>query len=190
MPVAGDVKLPYYRRFPSGAIWLILLGVFFLVGDTGFFRIFHHPVFWPVFLIAVGVWCFVHKMIVTGPGLENDGTEFYRWRFARAVRSAFWVVLIGVIWLLDVLDILSWSRSWPLFLIAGGVMLLFKRSFHNGYGFVIDESGSKGVSPSASGSAAPESQQVSGSQAVPSEAAHDHSVSDSGNSLHDDTEGR
>jgi len=182
--------VPYYRRFPSGAIWLILLGVLFLVGDTGFFRIFHHPVFWPIFLIAVGVWVFVHKMIVTGPGLENDGTEFYRWRFARAVRSAFWVVLVGVIWLLDVLGILSWSRSWPLFLIAGGVMLLFKRSFHCGYGIAGDESGSKGAaSPGPTGSATPESP-VHDSQAVPSEPAHDPTISDSGNSLHDDSEGR
>ena len=66
----------------------------------GLFHIFHHPVFWPVFLIAVGVWVFVHKMIVTGSGLENDGTEFYRWRFSRAVRSSFWVVLVGALWLL------------------------------------------------------------------------------------------
>ncbi len=190
IPATGDVKVPYYRRFPSGAIWLILLGVLFLVGDTGFFRIFHHPVFWPIFLIAVGVWVFVHKMIVTGPGLENDGTEFYRWRFARAVRSAFWVVLVGVIWLLDVLGILSWSRSWPLFLIAGGVMLLFKRSFHCGYGIAGDESGSKGAaSPGPTGSATPESP-VHDSQAVPSEPAHDPTISDSGNSLHDDSEGR
>jgi len=175
MPALGDVKVPYYRRFPSGAVWLIVLGIIFLVGDTGFFHIFHQPVFWPVFLIAVGVWVFVHKMIVTGPGLENDGTDFYRWRFARAVRSSFWVVLVGVIWLLDVLDILSWSRSWPLFLIAWGVMLLFKRTPHWGYGFAGKESDGNGTSPGPSGSAPP-------GPAVPG--------SDSSNGLHDDSEGR
>lgn len=172
VPAQADVPVPYYRRFPSGAIWLILLGVFFLVGDTGFFRIFHHPVFWPLFLIAVGVWCFVHKMIVTGPGLENDGTEFYRWRFAHAVRSAFWVILVGVVWLLDVLGILSWSRSWPLFLIAGGVMLLFKRSFHSGYGFAGEAYGNKVASPTDSSSPVTP---VSGSQAVPNDPSHDDS---------------
>jgi hypothetical protein len=189
MPAPGDVKVPYYRRFPSGAIWLIVLGVVFLVGDTGFFHIFHHPVFWPVFLIAVGVWVFVHKMIVTGPGLENDGTEFYRWRFARAVHSAFWVVLVGVIWLLDVLGILSWRRSWPLFLIAGGVMLLFKRSFHGGYGFAGYESGGKGAGSGQPGSAPPEPP-VPVREAVPSEPSHDATGRDSGNGSHNDPEGR
>ena len=186
MPASGDVKVPYYRRFPSGAVWLIVLGVFFLVGDIGFL---HHPVFWPVFLIAVGVWVFVHKMIVTGPGLENDGTEFYRWRFSRAVRSSFWVVLVGVLWLLDVLGILSWSRSWPLFLIAWGLMLLLKRTLHGGYGFAGYESGGNGASPGASGSAPPEPP-VAANPAVPSEPSHDATGSDSGNSLHDDPEGR
>jgi hypothetical protein len=189
MPAPGDVKVPYYRRFPSGAVWLILLGVIFLVGDTGFFHIFHHPVFWPVFLIAVGVWVFVHKMIVTGPGLENDGTEFYRWRFARAVRSSFWVVLVGVLWLLDVLDILSWSRSWPLYLIAWGVMLLFKRTLHGGYGFAGYGSGGNGASAGPSGSAPP-GPTVPGSEAVPSEPLQGPPSGDSGNSLHDDPEGR
>ena len=186
MPVPRDAKVPYYRRFPSGAVWLIVLGVFFLVGDIGFL---HHPVFWPIFLIAVGVWVFVHKMIVTGSGLENDGTEFYRWRFARAVRSSFWVVLVGVIWLLDVLDILPWGRSWPLFLIAWGVMLLFKRTLHWGYGFAGNESRGNGASPSPSGSAPP-GPPVPGNEAVPSEPSHNATGSDSGNSLHDDREGR
>jgi len=190
-PVAApaDVNVPYYRRFPSGAIWLIVLGVFFLVGDNGFFRFVHHRVFWPILLIGFGVWVFVHKMIVSGHGLENDGTEYYRWRFARAACSALWVVLVGVIWLLDVLSILPWSRSWPLFLIAGGVMLLFKRTLHGGYGFTGYGSGGNRVSPGSSASATP-GPTVPGSEAVPNEPTRDHSVSDSGNGAHNDPEGR
>ena len=184
MPPYGDVKVPYYRRFPSGAIWLIGLGLIFLVGDNGFFHIFHHPVFWPIFLIGVGVWLFVHKMICTGHGLENDGSAYYQWRFARAVQSSMWVILTGVVWLLDVLGILSWGRSWPLFLIAAGVMLLFKRTAvwrSCAYPY--------GTSPSQPGSA-PSETPVPGSKAVPSEPAHGSTGSDSGNGLHDDREGR
>ena len=184
MPPYGDVKVPYYRRFPSGAVWLIGLGLIFLVGDNGFFHIFHRPVFWPIFLIGVGAWIFVHKMICTGHGLENDGSAYYQWRFARAMRSAFWVVLTGVVWLLDVFGILSWSRSWPLFLIAAGVMLLFKRTRFGGpcaYPY--------GASPSQPGGA-PSEAPVPGSEAVPSEPAHGSTGSDSGNGLHDDREGR
>ena len=33
--------VPYYRRFPSGAVWLILLGTFFLLNNVGLFHFFH-----------------------------------------------------------------------------------------------------------------------------------------------------
>jgi len=184
MPPYADVKVPYYRRFPSAAIWLIGFGVIFLVGDNGFFHIFHHPVFWPIFLIGVGVWIFVHKMICTGHGLENDGSAYYQWRFARAVQCSMWVILTGVLWLLDALGILSWGRSWPLFLIAAGVVLLFKRTLFGGpcaYPY--------GASPGQPGSA-PSETPVPGSKAVASEPAHGSNGSDSGNGLHDDREGR
>jgi hypothetical protein len=185
MATASDIPVPYYRRFPSGAIWLIILGVFFLVGDTGFFHIFHHPVFWPVFMIAGGVWIFVHRMIVTGHGLENDGTEYYRWRFARAARSAFWVVLVGFIWLLDVLGILSWSHSWPLFLIAAGLMQIFKRSLHGGYSYTGYAPGGNAASPGAS-SSAPTETTVPSSESISVEPSH----GPTGNGLNDDPEGR
>jgi hypothetical protein len=187
IPPYADVKVPYYRRFPSGAIWLIVLGLIFLVGDNGFFHFFHRPVFWPIFLIAVGVWIFVHKMICSGHGLENDGSAYYQWRFARAVRSAFWVVLVGVIWLLDVLGILSWGRSWPLFVIAAGVMLLFKRTFNGGYGCC--GAGGYGSGSGQPGSA-PATPPVRDSEAAPGQPAQDSTGSDSSNGLHNDPEGR
>jgi len=184
VPPSTDVNVPYYRRFPSAAIWLIALGLIFLVGDNGFFHFFHHPVFWPILLIAAGVWIFVHKMICTGHGLENDGSAYYQWRFTRAVSCSFWVILVGVIWLLDVLGILSWGRSWPIFVIAAGVMLLFKRTRFGGscaYPY--------GASPGQPDSAPPEPP-VSGSEAAPSESAQDSTGSDSGNGAHNDREGR
>jgi hypothetical protein len=39
-----------------------------------------------------------------------------------------WIVLVGVLFLLDSFDILSWGRSWPLFIIVGGVMTFFERT--------------------------------------------------------------
>jgi hypothetical protein len=176
--------VPYYRRFPSAAIWLIVFGLIFLVGDNGFFHIFHRPAFWPILVIGVGVWIFVHKMICTGHGLENDGSAYYQWRFARAASCSFWVILTGVIWLLDVLGIVSWGRSWPLFVIAAGVMLLFKRTRFGGscaYPY--------GASPGQPGSA-PATPPGSGSEAAPGESAQDSTGSDSGNGAHNDREGR
>jgi len=135
MPDYSNTNLPYYRRFPSGAIWLIVLGLFFLVGNNPFFHMFHGPLFGPILVIGVGVWIFVRRMTFTGHGLENDGSAFYQWRFARAVRSAFWVILTGVIWLLDELHILTWAHSWPIYMIAAGVMMVFRRSIYPGYGY-------------------------------------------------------
>jgi hypothetical protein len=117
-----------------GAIWLIALGVLFLVGNTHIFQIFHTRLFGPLLLIGIGAWLFVHRMISTGQGLENDGSADYRWRVSSAVRSSIWVVLVGFVWLLDILHILSWSRSWPIYLIAFGLLGLFKRGMYGDFG--------------------------------------------------------
>jgi hypothetical protein len=134
MPPYVDPNVPYYRRFPAGAIWLIGLGIFFLLGNSGIWHL-HSRFFGPFLLIAVGVWIFVRRMTCTGGSLANDGTPGYGFRLAMALRGALWTILIGVIWLLDLLHILSWNSSWPILLIAGGVMLLFKRSLYGGYGY-------------------------------------------------------
>ena len=134
MPPYIDPNVPYYRRFPAGAIWLIGLGVFFLLGNSGIWHL-HSRFFGPFLLIAIGVWVFVRRMTWSGAGLANDGTPGYGYRLAMALRGAMWTILIGIIWLLDLLHILSWSHSWPIFLIAGGVMLLFKRTLYGGYGY-------------------------------------------------------
>lgn len=124
----------YARRFPAGAIWLIGLGTLFLFGNIGFFHFIQARLFGPLLLIGVSVWVFFRRMTGTGHGLENDGTPMYHWRFLCALRSAMWVFLSGILWLLDSLDIVSWSRSWPVFLIAGGVLMFLRRSNYPSYG--------------------------------------------------------
>ena len=130
-----DPNLPYYRRLPSGAIWLIALGLFFMVANTSVFHVLHGRFLGPILLVGVGVWIFVRKMTSTGQGIENDGTPLYHWRLTQAINSSFWVVLTGFIWLINELHILSWSRSWPLFVIGAGVMAIFRRTAHPGYGY-------------------------------------------------------
>ncbi len=128
-----DPSLAYQRRVPAGAIWLIGLGVFFLLANSGLFHV-RARLFGPFLLIAVGIWTFVRKMTFNGMGMENDGTPHYRWRFARAANGSFWILLTGIIWLLDVLGIVSWGHSWPIYLIAVGLLLVFKRAMYDGYG--------------------------------------------------------
>ncbi len=122
---------PYSRnRFPTGAIWLIALGAIFLIGNSGMFH--GYPIHWlvPLLLIGVGVWQFVRKMTETGP-LADDGTAAYKYRLFHALRGAIWIILIGVLFLLDNAHILSWGRSWPLFIIVAGLMAMFQRATYS-----------------------------------------------------------
>jgi hypothetical protein len=135
MPPFPDATVPHVRRFPAGAIWLIALGLLFLVGNSRVFYVFHGHVMGPLVLIGVGVWLFVRRMTSYGQGLENDGTAMYRWRLASALSSSFWVILTGFLWLLASLHILSWGHSWPFYIIAVGVIMLFRRTLHSGSGY-------------------------------------------------------
>jgi hypothetical protein len=135
MPGQPDPSVPYYNRFPSAAIWLIGLGVLFLLSNIPVFHLFRGRLFVPIFFIGMGIWLFVRRMLDTGTGFENDGTAYYHWRLQRALRGSVWMVLIGVLWLLQALNILSFAHTWPLLLIAFGVMLFLKRTFY-GYGHV------------------------------------------------------
>jgi hypothetical protein len=85
----------------------------------------------PFFLIGLGVWLFVRKMTDTGTGLADDGTPGYQYRLFRALRGSVWVTLIGVLFLLDTFDILSWGRSWPIIIIVAGLMAIFQKISYN-----------------------------------------------------------
>jgi hypothetical protein len=119
------------NRFPVGAIWLIGLGMLFLVGNAGIFHGFPMHVFFPLFLILLGIWIFYNKMTATGATLADDGTALYRMRLFSALRGSVWVILVGVMFFLSNFHILSWGRSWPLFIIVAGLMTFFERTAFN-----------------------------------------------------------
>ncbi|WP_263367345.1 B-box zinc finger protein [Edaphobacter bradus] len=130
-PQPLDPNAPLYpprSRFPTGAIWLIGLGLLFLIGNSGFFHVFHLV---PFFLIGLGVWIFIHRMTLSGEGLADDGTAYYRIRLLSALRGSIWVILVGVMFLLASFNILSWGKSWPLFIIVAGLMIFFERAAYS-----------------------------------------------------------
>ena len=147
-PVDPNVNLPR-NRFPAGALWLIGLGCVFLVGNAGLFH--HFPIhrIIPFFLIGLGVWLFVHKMTGTGNGIADDGTPAYQYRLFSALRGSIWVILVGVLFLLDSFEILSWSHSWPLFIIVAGLMAVFQRTSFNSAAAVAYPYGVPPASPAA-----------------------------------------
>ena len=120
-----------HSRFPTGAVWLIGLGVFLLLANTGLFHVFAIARSLPLLLIAFGVWLFVHKMSESGTRLDDDGTPLYRVRLFRAMRGPVWLILLGMLLLLNNFNILRWGRSWPLLLIVGGLLAFFERTALN-----------------------------------------------------------
>jgi B-box zinc finger len=131
-PVDPNLVPASRNRFPGGALWLIGLGCLFLIGNSGLFRTFPIHRLFPLFLIGFGVWIFVRRMTDTGTGLADDGTPGYQFRLFRALRGSVWIVLVGVLFFLDGWGILSWGRSWPVFIIVAGLMAIFQRvSYHS-----------------------------------------------------------
>jgi hypothetical protein len=119
------------NRFPMGAIWLIGLGALFLIGNAGIFRGFPVHRFFPFLLIGFGFWLFIHKMTLSGNGLSDDGSAYYRMRLFSALRGSVWIILVGVMFLLSEFNILGWGRSWPLFIIVAGLMTIFERTSYS-----------------------------------------------------------
>jgi Domain of unknown function (DUF5668)/B-box zinc finger len=126
-PVDPELASSPRNRFPSAAIWLIGLGCLFLIGNAGLFHGFPIHRLVPFFLIGFGVWLFVRKMTDTGSSLADDGTPAYRYRLFCALRGSVWIILVGVLFLLDTFDILSWGHSWPVLIIVAGLMVIFRR---------------------------------------------------------------
>jgi len=52
-PVQAAPPAPPQESSPAGAVILIVLGVFFLLGTSGWLRTEHT---WPLILIGIGVW--------------------------------------------------------------------------------------------------------------------------------------
>ena len=51
-----------------------------------------------------------------------------RWYQVRRMRGAAYLILVGVLALLNQWRILSWDKSWPLFLIVAGLLALAERA--------------------------------------------------------------
>lgn len=120
------------RGLPTGAFVLIGLGAFFLLANTGHFGGLAIQWLVPFVLVGIGVWIFVRRMTNTGLSLTDDGSAGYRFRLYTALRGALWPILVGLLFFLDLTRILSWSRSWPLFIVVAGVVALLKRAAYSG----------------------------------------------------------
>jgi cell wall-active antibiotic response 4TMS protein YvqF/B-box zinc finger protein len=110
-------------KIPMGAIFLILLGVLFLLHTMGVGLGLDR--FWPLILIFVGGW-----MLARNWGLAGSyctGCQCARCRTRRLMGPAM-VLTVGVLLLLQSLHVAGFGRTWPVILLAVGVIKLLQGS--------------------------------------------------------------
>lgn len=108
-------------KVPTGAIILIGLGVLFMLHNLGFW-FFNMDRFWPVILIAIGVWLFVRRWSAASqPGM--CGCDRCR---ARTFMGPAVLVTLGTLFLLEQTDVVSFHRTWPLLLVVIGLVKVFQ----------------------------------------------------------------
>lgn len=119
------------QRFPAGAVALIGLGTIFLLATTGLFNSFNFrpEAILGTVLIGVAAWVFLARMTSGGKTLSTDHSPTYTVRLLKALMVTLWIALLGVLFLLDGLNILSWRHSWPFLIILPGVLALLRRAF-------------------------------------------------------------
>jgi hypothetical protein len=100
------------ERGPAAAIGLIImaLGVALLLDRAGVINAFGMSNFWPFALICVG--------LVKLTNLREDGR-----------REGGWWVFTGVLLLLNEMHVWRFRQSWPLFLMAIGISIIWNAVF-------------------------------------------------------------
>ena len=111
-------------KIPAGAVVLILIGVALLLHTLGVFEVSVGR-FWPLILIALGGWLLFRNFGLLGPGFAPASVCFDpRTRFRRMMGPAM-LLTIGILFLLQNLDVANFDRTWPIILLViGGVKLL------------------------------------------------------------------
>ncbi len=110
-------------QIPTGAVVLIIIGVFFLLRNAGLFDFDIHRV-WPIFLIALGGWLFARNWGLLG-GLHFANCYCPRCRTRRMMGPVI-LITIGVLSLLDDMTRYDWHRTWPVLILVIGIVSLLR----------------------------------------------------------------
>ena len=121
------------RRFPVGAIWLIGLGVVFLLSniDSSFFHLNGRWVV-PLLLAALSAWIFIRRLGWAG-GVsrlaknETEG-EFSAAQFVYILRAPAMLMVLAILFALQAAHAMTFGQTWPVLIIALGAILLLERS--------------------------------------------------------------
>ncbi len=118
-PVPSDA-----RRFPVGALWLIGLGVLFLLGNL--LPGFHLSGRWmvPALLAGLAVWSALRRWHQH----HSSFTQSRSSNLAAAMTGPTVLLTVAGLLAMDAGNVLTLRRSWPVLLVAWGSMLLVQRA--------------------------------------------------------------
>lgn len=91
-----------------GGLILIVMGVIFLSERVWYVHGLGMDHLWPLFMIVPGA----VRLLFPGEGRAGG----------------LWLLFVGCVMLLHTYDVLPLQRSWPLFVIMGGLSMIFGRS--------------------------------------------------------------
>jgi hypothetical protein len=111
-------------RIPTTAIVLIGIGVIFLLQTMGVFS-FSVDRFWPLLLIALGVWLLGKRLGWFGPPLVSR-IDYRRGRVMGFMGPVV-LITVGVLSLSENVGGPGWDRTWPVLLLAVGLTQLMTR---------------------------------------------------------------
>lgn len=111
------------RRGIGNGILLVVIGVLFLLNQQGIAGFRH---LWPLILIALGLISLLFPKDETTYVGAVAGGRGARRRPNRAT-GGFWLIMVGVIFLLDQNGVFRIHESWPLFIVAAGLAMIFSR---------------------------------------------------------------
>jgi hypothetical protein len=113
-----------YKSIPAVSIILIGLGVLFLLHTMNIWE-FGIDRLWPLILIAFGGWMFAKQWGMVGG--RRFGCPCDRCRMRRTIGPTV-VLTIGILFLLQSLDVVSFDRTWPAILLVIGIVKLLQSS--------------------------------------------------------------
>lgn len=111
---------------PAGALWLIGLGLFALLGSIRAFDFLEGEATGGIFLIGLSLFLFWRRWSASRT-MYPQGSPAARWSMLQGVRGSGVLFVVGLLTLLQGLRIVYWENSWPFLLIFLGVFLLFER---------------------------------------------------------------